>query len=79
MNREMIIEKIQNVIAVAADIDIEDIQPESELVDDLELSSLEVFTIAGELEGVFHIRLRENDLRSVVTVEDLAAAVENKL
>lgn len=79
MKREEIIVKISAVIADAADIDREDIQPDSELIDGLELSSLEVFTIAGELESVFHIRLREADLRSVVTVEDLAAAVEKKL
>lgn len=79
MTTEEIIRKIAEVIEDVTDIPASDIQGSSVLMDDLELSSLEVMTIIADLEKVFHIRLKEKELMNIITVSDVAECIQNKL
>ena len=56
-----------------------EIEPHQRLVEDLELDSLGLLTLATEVEDHFRICLDESDEASLVTVADLAALVERKL
>lgn len=79
MATEEIVRKIAEVIEEATDIPQSDIQADKLLMDDLELSSLEIMTIIAELETVFGIRLKQKELMNIMTVADVAQCIQNKL
>ena len=56
-----------------------ELQPELRLVEDLKLDSLNLLTLATEVEDHFEICLDEDDEATLVTVGDLVALVEKKL
>lgn len=56
-----------------------DLLPEMRLVEDLELDSMRLLTLALEVENRFQIRLEQGDEAEIVTVGDLVQAVEGKL
>lgn len=49
------------------------------LVEDLELDSLRLFTLAAEVENHFRVRLDEGEEAELVTVGDLAELIRRKL
>jgi acyl carrier protein len=52
---------------------------EMRLVEDLELDSIRLLTLAVEVENRFRVRLDEADEAAIETVGDLVAAVRRKL
>ena len=50
----------------------DEVTEDSVLMDDLDLSSMEILTIVADLEETFGIRIPEKELRGFVTVSDLA-------
>ena len=64
---------IKLIVEIAGDYtDITEIQADSSFMDDLEMSSMEVFSFIGDLEGKLHIRIPERVLNKAATVEELA-------
>lgn len=55
------------------------LKSEMRLVEDLELDSIRLLTLATEVEDHFRICLDENDEASITTVSDLVALVEAKI
>jgi acyl carrier protein len=55
------------------------IEPHLRLVEDLELDSLQLFTLAVEVENRFRVRLDPPDEERIRTVGDLATIVAEKL
>lgn len=55
------------------------LEPRMRLVEDLELDSIRLLTLAVEVENRFRVRLDEADEAGIVTVGDLVAAVARKL
>lgn len=56
-----------------------DMEPEMRLVEDLDLDSLRLFTLAMEVENQFQVRLDEGDEAELATVGDLVRVIERKL
>ena len=56
-----------------------DLQRDSRLVEDLELDSIRLLTLAMEVEDRFRIFLDEDDEEAIVTVADLVDVVGRKL
>jgi acyl carrier protein len=56
-----------------------ELRPDSRLVEDLELDSLRLLTLAMAVEDHFRIALTEDDEAGIVTVGDLLATIERKL
>lgn len=56
-----------------------DLHPDLRLSEDLGLDSIQLLTLATEVEDHFRIRLDEADEISIETVGDLIAVVEQKL
>lgn len=79
MEKEDIISKIAEVIEEVTDIPASEIHADSMLMDDLELSSLEVMTCIADMEKAFRIRFRESELMGIVTVDDVAQCVMTKM
>jgi acyl carrier protein len=55
------------------------LRPEMRLVEDLELDSIRLLTLAVEVENRFRVCLDEEDEAAIETVDDLVAAVARKL
>ena len=71
MQREEIISRILDILEDVAEIAPGEVSPDSVLMDDLDLSSMEILTIVADLEETFGLRIPESDLRSFVTINDL--------
>lgn len=72
MERAEIIAQILAILEDVAEISPEDVSEDSVLMDDLDLSSMEILTIVADLEEAFGLRIPEKELRSFVTISDLA-------
>ena len=55
------------------------LEPDMRLVEDLELDSIRLLTLAVEVENRFRIALDPEDEEGIATVGDLVDAVERKL
>lgn len=56
-----------------------ELEPQMRLVEDLELDSIRLLTLATEVEDHFRICLDEDDEAAIVKVADLVDVVERKL
>ena len=56
-----------------------ELRPEMHLVEDLELDSLKLLTLAVEVENHFRICLAEEDEAAIETVADLVRTIERKV
>lgn len=72
MERAEIISQILAILEDVAEVSPEDVNENSVLMDDLDLSSMEILTIVADLEETFGLRIPEKELRNFVTISDLA-------
>jgi len=79
LNTEYIFKEVRHILVEELDVDAEDIQPESELVSDIGLSSVEIMNLVFRLEKSFSIRISERLLRTFVTTQDIVNCVYAKL
>ena len=71
MERAEIISQITAILEDVAEVSPEDVTESSVLMDDLDLSSMEILTIVADLEETFGLRIPEKELRNFVTMGDL--------
>ncbi len=76
---ENTIEILKEIIEDVADIPQDEIDAESALIDDLDLSSLEIMSIISSAEKKFSIKISESEMLSISTVEELADVITDKL
>ena len=67
-----IVSQILAILEDVAEISPDDVNENSVLMDDLDLSSMEILTVVADLEETFGLRIPEKELRNFVTVSDLA-------
>lgn len=79
MDKNTIIEKIAEIIEEITDIPQDEIQEDSEIMEGLEMSSVEIFTMLGDLENIFNVVIPNKDLRKIFTVGDLAEYIHSHL
>ena len=72
MQRAEIVSQILAVLKNITEISPEDVNEDSVLMDDLDLSSMEILTIVADLEETFGLRIPEKELRNFVTIADVA-------
>lgn len=70
----MVFEKVAKIIADYADKDVCEIKPETKLVEDLALDSLDTIELIMSLEEEFQVSIEEEV--SLQTVGDVAAYIE---
>lgn len=76
--REEIIKDLKEIIFnVTGSGDIE-VKEDSDLINDLGLSSLDLIAIIGEIEDHFNITIEDDDISSIRTAKDIADYVESK-
>ena len=63
MERSEIVSQILAILEDVAEISPEDVTEDSVLMDDLDLSSMEILTVVADLEETFGLRIPEKELR----------------
>ena len=66
------------VLIDAINVDEEEIKPEAKLNDDLGIDSLAAVELALELENEFDIRIEDEELAKLETVQDVIDIIEAK-
>ena len=79
MNKEEIIEKINEFLIEEFEVDAEDIQPDAILKDTLGLDSLDYVDLVVSIESNFGVKLVEVDFVGIDTFESFYVLIENKL
>lgn len=64
-------DKVYNIVSSMINIDKDEITDESDLYKDLGCDSLDVLDLAMELEDIFDIEIKENDIHKFKTVGSL--------
>ncbi|MBQ0065971.1 MAG: acyl carrier protein [Firmicutes bacterium] len=72
------LEQIKNVLVEAINVDLEAITPEAKLNEDLDIDSLAAVELALELETEFDIRIEDEELAKLVTVQDIMDLIASK-
>lgn len=76
MERAEIVSQILAILEDVAEISPDDVNENSVLMDELDLSSMEVLTVVADLEETFGLRIPEKELRNFVTISDIADYLE---
>jgi acyl carrier protein len=71
-------EQIRDVLVSAINIKAELITPQANLRDDLDIDSLSAVELALELETTFDIRIEDEELGKLETVQDIIDIVSAK-
>lgn len=74
MMRNELIEKMKQILK--DEIDVGEVRAEDSFLDDLEMSSVEIFSFIASLESALRIRIPERVISQVSTVGELADAIE---
>ena len=76
MSREEIYNAVTGIIQEVCDIPENTISPESSIIEDLDISSLEVVTVISKLSKKFNLSINAKDLMAVETVDNLVDLIE---
>ena len=79
MNKEDIIEKINDFLIDEFEVESEDISPESDLKETLELDSLDFVDLVVAVESNFGVKLVGEDFLNVKSLNDFYTLIESKL
>ncbi|MBI5608678.1 MAG: acyl carrier protein [Deltaproteobacteria bacterium] len=79
MNRDEIFEKVRDILAEMFEIDPATVKLESQLVQDLDLDSIDAIDMVVKLQELTGKRVEEAKLRKVRTVGDVVDLVESHL
>lgn len=79
MDKEAIIEKINTFLVDEFEVDENDLAPEANLKDTLELDSLDFVDLVVAIDEAFGVKLTGKDFVDVVKLEDFYNLIEQKL
>ena len=71
MERTEIVSQFLAILEDVAEISPDDVNENSVLMDDLDLSSMEILTVVDDLEETLGLRIPEKELRNFVTISYL--------
>lgn len=73
MSREAILNKVIELFATMTEADV---MEDSEIMEDLDLSSMDVLFLISSLEDEFQIKIPEKAIRKIETVGDVADIID---
>ena len=79
MDKEVIIEKINDFLIDEFEVEKEDISADANLKETLELDSLDFVDLVVAVESNFGVKLVGEDFINVVTLQDFYDLIENKI
>lgn len=79
MTKEEIFARIAHVLADSFDLGPAQVKPEADLIDDLDLDSLDVIDLVVSLEEVTGLDVSDEELKSLRVVQDVMDLLHGKL
>jgi acyl carrier protein len=79
MDKNTIIGKINDFLEDEFEVDAEEIQPEANLKETLELDSLDYVDLVVSVESNFSVKLDAEDFVSVITLQNFYDLIEEKV
>ena len=79
MNKELIVEKIDNFLIDEFEVEEEEIAPEANLKETLELDSLDFVDLVVAVESNFGVKLVGEDFINIISLQDFYDLIERKL
>ena len=73
----MIFETVRDIIATQLGMDANKIMPESDIINDLGLDSLDIVELVMTLEEKWNIVADDEDIKTLKTVADVVKYIEN--
>ncbi len=70
----MVFEKLKGIIAESLDVDVEKITMETNLLEDLDADSLDLYQMISEVEEEFDVKIDE--IENIKTVADVVKIIE---
>ena len=72
-------DKVKQIIADQLLVDVDDVTPGSNLIDDLGADSLDVIELVMQFEEAFDIEIADEDAENIKTVKDVLDYIETKV
>ncbi|NGX83286.1 acyl carrier protein [Aequorivita sp. KMM 9714] len=79
MNKEVIVEKINYFLVDEFEVDKDDIEPNANLKETLELDSLDFVDLVVAIEANFGVKLTGEDFQNIITLQDFYDLIETKI
>jgi len=79
MNKDTIISKINFFLEDEFEVESEEIQPEANLKETLELDSLDYVDLVVSVESNFNIKLNAEDFTDIITLQNFYDLIESKI
>ena len=73
------LEKIQAMLAEALNLPVEKVTANAKIVEDLGADSLDVVELLSRLEDEYGVMIPDEEVENLLTVADVAAAIEKLL
>ena len=70
------LQKVQEMLAEALNISVEEVAADAKIVEDLGADSLDVVELLSRLEDEFGITSPDEDVENLITVNDVAVEIE---
>jgi acyl carrier protein len=79
MSKEEIIIKTNHFLVDEFEVDEDDISPDANLKETLELDSLDYVDLVVSVESNFYVKLDAEDFTNIVTLQNFYDLIENKI
>ena len=79
MKKNFIINKINDFLIDEFEVDAEELKPEANLKDTLELDSLDFVDLVVSVESNFNVKLIAEDFVSIITLQDFYNFIDSRL
>ena len=76
MDAKSVEERVKNIIVEQLRVEPEQVKPEAQFVNDLGADSLDTVELIMALESEFDVEIPDEQAESLVTVADVASAIE---
>jgi acyl carrier protein len=76
MTQQEILQGFAEILDEIAGVAADDVKPEKSFLDDLDLDSLTMVEVATAAEDKFHVKIPDDDLKDLKTVQDAVVYVE---
>lgn len=70
VEQQEVLTALAEIVAEETGLDANEVQPEKAFVDDLDIDSLSMMTIVVEAEERFGVRIPDDDVKNLRTVDD---------
>lgn len=74
-----ILDRVKDIIVEQTGVDPQDVAPESLLIDDFQMDSMDQLELQTTLEEEFDIRFNSQEFDHIRTIQDIADFVQSKI